>query len=57
MVEWLESLMVSGKGRQTNRQKDISRVLRDKNRQQKERAGNFPGHPNRTEKRKGGKNG
>jgi hypothetical protein len=47
----------SGKGRQTNRQKDISRLLRDKNRQQKEKSGSFPIDQNKKEGRKGGKHG
>ncbi len=44
-------------GRNTNRQKDISRLLMDKNRQRKERAG-VPAEFNKAnKKRKGGKHG
>lgn len=48
---------MSGPGRQTNRQKDISRLLRDKSRQQKERAGIPPDYGKADKKRKGGKHG
>jgi len=57
MENFRMGLNAMGQRNQTNRQKDISRVLRDKNRQQKNRAGKFPGKQNRNTKNEGGRHG